>query len=77
MVQIISKQHGSRFYSKHEATDFNANTAENNGLKCFKDKPKLIGSTVVANRILKNAIIAVLLKYVSSYWRSIEMPWIN
>ena len=44
---------------------------------------RLYGNTVVqpapdqANGILKNAIIAVPLKYLNSFWRSREMPLIN
>ena len=30
-----------------------------------------------ANGILKNATIAVLLKHLSNFWRSYEMPLIN
>ena len=41
--------------------------------------PKLSGNTNAegANRILKNATIAVSLKYFSNFWRSLEMPLIN
>ena len=41
--------------------------------------PKLLGNTNAegANRILKNATIAVSLKYFSNFWRSLEMPLIN
>ena len=39
---------------------------------------KLLGNTVVneTNGILRN-FIAVLLKYLSNFWRSLEMPLIN
>ena len=30
-----------------------------------------------ANRILKNATIAVPIKYLSNFWKSIKMPLIN
>ena len=44
---------------------------------------KLLGNTEAqpnpnyANGILKNATLAVLLKYLSNFWRSLEMPLIN
>ena len=43
---------------------------------------KLLGNTVAqadntANGILKNATIAVPLKYISNFWRSLKMPLIN
>ena len=71
------------FYTKHEATNFNAGIANDNNFKSFKYKSKLLGSTVTgptpnnANRIKKNAGIAVPLKNLSNFWRSIEMPLIN
>ena len=47
--------------------------------KSFKYKAKSIGNTVAegANGILKNETIAVPLKYLSNFWRSLEMPLIN
>ena len=44
-----------RFYSKDEATIFNNDIGNDNNLKSFKYKAKLIGNTVAegANRILK------------------------
>ena len=67
------------FYSKDEATNFNTDTEDNNNFKSFKYKAKLLENTEIsgANRILKNAIIAVLLKYLSNFWKTLEMPWIN
>ena len=70
------------FYSKGEATDFNADIANNN-FKSFEYKAKLLGNTVAqpapnaANGILKNATIAVPLKYLSNFWGSCKMPLIN
>ena len=61
------------FYSKFEATDFNAYIANNATFNSFKYKSKLIGSTA-ANGILENTTIAVPLKYLSNIWRSVEMP---
>ena len=49
----------------------------------IKYKAKLLGNTVAqpnpnqANEILRNATIAVLLKYLNNFWRSLEMPLIN
>ena len=66
-------------YSKDEATDFNANIANTDNFKSFKCKAKLLGNTEAdnGNGILKNATIAVPLKYLSNFWRSLEMPLIN
>ena len=56
------------FYSKDEATNFNADIASDSNFKSFKYMAKLLGSTVAqpapkqANRILKNTTIAVPLK---------------
>ena len=58
------------FYSKDEATNFNANIADNDNFKSFKYKTKLIGSTTVANRILENATVTIPLKYLSNFRRS-------
>ena len=71
------------FCSKYEATDFNADIANDNKFKSFRYKAKLLGNPVVqpnqdqANGILRNATIAVLLKYLSNFWRSLEMLSIN
>ena len=42
-------------------------------------KAKFLENTeaVGANRIFKNATIALQLKYLSNFWRSLEMPLIN
>ena len=67
------------FYSKDEATDFNADVANDNNFKSFKYKAKLLENTEAdgVNGILNSAAIAVLLKYLSNFWRSLEMPLIN
>ena len=67
------------FYSKDEATNFNLYIENNNDFKSFEYNPKLLGNTVVdgANGVLRNATIAVLLKYLSNFWRSLEVPLIN
>ena len=56
---------------------------QTNNFKSFKYKAKLLGNTVAqpapnaANRMLRNATIVVPLKYLSNFWRSLEMPLIN
>ena len=66
------------FYSKDKATNFNADISSN-VLKSFEYKAKLYGNTGADgnNGILKNAKIAVLLKYLKNFRRSLEMPLIN
>ena len=70
------------FYSKDEATDFNNNIASTDNFKSFKYKAKLLWNTEAqadnaVNGILKNATIAVPLKYLNNFWRLLEMPLIN
>ena len=67
------------FCSKDEATDFNADIANTKNFKSFMYKAKLLENTEAdgANGILKNATIAVTLKYLSNFWRSLEMPLIH
>ena len=56
----------------------NINVTNNNSLS-FKYKSNLIGDTDAdgANRKKENVKIAVPLKYLSNFWRSLEMPLIN
>ena len=51
----------------------------NNNSSSFKYKSNLIGNTDAdgANRKKENVKIAVPLKYLSNFWRSLEMPLIN
>ena len=75
-----SKKPGSLwFYSKDEATNFNNSIANTDNFESFKYKVKLLENTEVdgANGIFKNATIAVPLKYLSNFWRSLEMHLIN
>ena len=71
------------FYSKDEATNFDADIANTDEFKFFKYKTKLLGNTVVqpasnaTNRILKNPTIAVPLIYLGNFWRSLQMLLIN
>ena len=61
----------SCFYSKDEATNFDADIANNNNnnFKTFKYKAKFLGNTEADgnNGVLKNAKIPVELKYLSSF----------
>ena len=67
------------FYSKDEATSFNADIGNNNNFKSFEYKTKVLGNTEADgnNGILKSETISVPLKYVSNFWRSLKMPLIN
>ena len=60
------------FCSKDEATNFDADIANNN-------IPKLLGNTVAdgANGIIRNETIAVSLKYLTKFWRSLKKSLIN
>ena len=71
-------------YYKNEVND-SANENENNfrinnnktiTSKSFEYKTKLIGSTPNNNNIL-DADVAVPLKYLSNFWRSLDLPLIN
>ena len=74
---------GSLWQFKRDEQPINNNgafidiTAENSS--SFKYKSNLIGDTVVdgANSKKEDVIIAVPLKYLSNFWRSLEMPLIN
>ena len=48
-------------------------------LNLLDTRLKLLENTVPgrANRMLRNAIIAVPLKYLSKFWRSLEMSLMN
>ena len=64
------------FFSKVEVTNFNANIPNNNNFNFFQYKAKLSGNTEGdrMNKILKNV---VPLKYISNFWRSLEILLIN
>ena len=67
------------FYSKDETTDFDNGVVSNNAFKSFMYKAKLLGNikTDGANRILRNATIAVALKYLSNFLQPVKMPVIS
>ena len=71
------------FFSKDEASNLNNNIVNTNNFKHFEYRVKLFGNIVTqpasnaANRIGRNATIAVSLKYLSNFCRSLEIPLIN
>ena len=71
------------FYSKDETTNFKNDIENTDDFKSFEYKAKLLGNTAAqpapnqAYRILKNVAIALPLKYLNNFWRSLEMPLIN
>ena len=69
------------FYSKDEVTNFDADISNTNNFQSFRHKAKLLGNIVAQDAPTqangKNATIAVPLKYLSKFWRSLEMPLIN
>ena len=69
---------GSLWQFKRDEIIGNINLTNNNS-SSFKYKSNLIGNTDVdgANRKKENVKIAVLLKYLSNFRRSLEIPLIN
>ena len=67
------------FYSKYEATNFNANIEDTNNFKSLKYETKLLRNTEAdgANGVLRNTTIVAALKYLSNGWRSLKMSLIN
>ena len=70
------------FYSDDEATDSDCHIDNDGNFKSFKYQAKVLGNKAAqtanaANRIPKNAVIDVPLKYLSINWRSLEKPLIN
>ena len=67
---------GSLWDFKRDEIDNNANVTNGDNAPSFKYKVSLIGNT--GNNRTKNGVkIAVPLKYLSNFWRSLEMPLIN
>ena len=67
-------------HSKNERTNFNADITDTNDFKSLKFKAKLLGNRVAQpnpNHANGIATIAIPLKYLSNFWRSLEMPLIN
>ena len=67
------------FYSQYEETNVNADIGNDNKFKLFKYKTKLLENTEAdgVNAILEYGTVVVLLNYLRSFWRSLEMPLIN
>ena len=67
------------FYSKDEATNFNANIANIDNFKFFKYKAKLLRNTEAQDDNATNGILKMqqLLCHLSNFWRSLEMPLVN
>ena len=75
---------GSLWQFKRDEPAANADLTTDNGIsnsQSFKYKAALVGKTKDAvnntNRSVKNTKIVVPLKYLSNFWRSLEMPIIN
>ena len=67
---------GSLWGFKRDEIVNNADVTNNDNAPSFKYKANLIGNT--ENNGTKNGVkIAVPLKYLSNFWRSLEMPLIN
>ena len=67
---------GSLWDFKRDEIVDNANVTNDDNAPSFKYKANLIGNT--ENNGTKNGVkIAVPLKYLSNFWRSLEMPLIN
>ena len=67
---------GSLWNFKRDEIINNADVTNDNNSPSFKYKASIIGNTE-NNRIKTGVKIAVPLKYLSNFWRSIEMPLIN
>ena len=67
---------GSLWDFKRDEIVNNANVTNDDNAPSFKYKASIIGNT--GNNGTKNGVkIAVPLKYLSNFWRSLEMPLIN
>ena len=83
MLQIQIQSGSLWFHSKDETTGSNNNIANTDDIKSFKYKIKLLDTKAGqpapnnANGILKDTAIAAPLKYLSNFWRSLELPLIN
>ena len=71
-----SNTSGSLWNFKRDEITNNANVTNDNNAPSFKYKSNLIGDT--KDDETKNRVkIALPLKYLSNFWRSLEMPLIN
>ena len=67
---------GSLWCFKRDEVANNANVANNDNAPSFKYKANLIGDTE-ADGTKQRIKVAILLKYLSNFWRSLEIPLIN
>ena len=75
-IDNYSDTSGSLWNCKRDEVINNADVTNDNNAPSFKYRANLIGNT--ENNGRKNGIkIAVLLKYLSNFWRSLEMSLIN
>ena len=71
-----SDKSGSLWYFKRDKIVNNAHVTNDDNSPSFKYKASIIGNT--GNNGIKNGVkIAVPLKYLSNFWRSLEMSLIN
>ena len=87
LIEYCSSYSGTtgslQFYSKDETTKFDTVIANTNNFKSLMHQTILPENTVgqaapnEANGILRNAAIAVPLKCLSNFWRSLEMSLAN
>ena len=71
-----SDSSGSLWNFKRDDANNNANVTNDNNAPLFKYKVSIIGNT--ENNEIRNEVkIVVLLKYLSNFWRSLEIPLIN
>ena len=66
----------SQSFKRDEIDDDEANVTNDDNAPSFKYKGSNIGNTE-ADETKKEVKIAVPLKYLSNFWRSLEMPLIN
>ena len=66
-------------YSKDGATNFDANVVDGKNFKSFSYKAKILTKTITDcdNRILRNILITLPLKYLSKFWRLLEISLVN
>ena len=74
--EYYSDTTGSLWDFKRDEIDNNANVTNDDNALSFKYKASLIGNTET-DGTKKEVKIAVPLKYLSNFWRSLEMPLIN
>ena len=75
-IDNYSDTSGSLLQLKRDEIINNAEVTNDNNASLFKYKASIIGNTE-NNGTKKGVKIAVPLKYLSNFWRSLEMPLIN